>query len=384
MDSGHSGVDPGHPSGYRGNASFEGHLTLYDSRNLLFDRVTLRENFQNLQAENSTFTFVNSSLSDTPLNFAQRFSGDVVLGQVSTGQFFNVDFNRTAVTVNDDVSRLWVGNFVRGQARTETGDPLGNVTVAAKVGPTDYDTDTTDPAGRTRWLRGVHGYHAKVPSQSLTAYTAVGAGIEARSSDVFLDNPRGLPLDVPRTEVFTRLDRTPPTAVAVFPPDRSLAVPVGSAVTLLFSEPMDPASVAAALPVDGGTVTNLTWRDVNRSLSFEIVGMEAGTTYIVSLSNEARDVAGNRVTPVTFSFTTAARARGFELLPVALVAVTLLAVGLLIAAFSWSRRRDAAREQEGDPRRGGEEDGGEDADRDRGRRPDPVARDEVDGDEKDD
>jgi len=107
-------MDSGRTGGFVGNVSFQGGLTLYDSRNLTFEDLSLEYNLQNLWAENSTFTLVNSTLRDATVNIALREGGDVLLKQFSVGYFVNTIFNlicllpSLAIGVRDTVAELIV------------------------------------------------------------------------------------------------------------------------------------------------------------------------------------------------------------------------------------------------------------------------------------
>ena len=349
-------MDSGRTGGFVGNVSFQGGLTLYDSRNLTFEDLSLEYNLQNLWAENSTFTLVNSTLRDATVNIALREGGDVLLKQFSVGYFVNTIFNRTSVAVSDDLSRLWVESFVRGHARTELGAPMPGIEIVLTPGAESLGT--TDASGFSPWLRGPQGFYAKRPGQSATDFTAVDVQIRARGAD-FQNSPRRTWMDAPRTELFVRFDITRPLVAEALPPDGAREVGLGTPVTIVFSEPMNTSSVEGALSVEGHRVTHLVWRDGNRSLTFTIDDMRAGETFVVQVSSEARDAAGNRLDPLVFSFTATRATRDFEPLPVLLVAGTLLAVGMMLVAL-WRRSRSgqpAGEEQRGETDEGDDDPG---------------------------
>lgn len=106
----------------------------------------------------------------------------------------------------------------------------------------------------------------------------------------------------------TTTDTTPPSVSAVDPNCAATAVAVNSAVIISFSETMDPATLAAAIRVRDpagvavpGTIESsgqMAWFTPERDL-------ERSTTYTVSVSAAAEDLAGNALSPVfSCSFTT--------------------------------------------------------------------------------
>ena len=369
--------DAGRSAGHVGDATWEGHLTVYDSTNLTFENVSVGNNVlnANVVSENSTFALVNSTL-------LWNSSRDLLVGGFSDVHLANVVFRASAVEATDEYSRVWVENFVRAQVLTDLGEPMAGATASVLLGTAAYDTARAGADGHTRWLRGTQGFFAKVAGQALTSYTRFSPVLEvALPQTEFHDNPRPLALDQPRTEVFVRKDVTPPTVASLLPGDGALDVARDVEVQIVFSEPMDTASVAAALAVPGA-ITNLSWGDGNRTLRFTLTGLSPGQTYVLQVSSEARDTAGNRLLPVTATFTTARLARTFEVLPVALVAMGLLAVGLGLLAVG--RRRsgpgDAAGEEKGGDGGEGKDGGREGGEAEGEGRPREVPREEVQGD----
>ncbi len=107
-------------------------------------------------------------------------------------------------------------------------------------------------------------------------------------------------------------DLDPPTVLDVEPPDGAADVPVDAPVRVRFSEPMDAASVEAALAyrVDGLLQdlagATLAWDAAGTELTF-LPGEPFGydVTPVFTLSTDATDAAGNALSsPYTWSFTT--------------------------------------------------------------------------------
>jgi hypothetical protein len=103
---------------------------------------------------------------------------------------------------------------------------------------------------------------------------------------------------------------TPPTVLGIVPAAAARNVPLGSPVTVTFSEPLDPGSVGAgALLLTKGGVT------VGGTLSLSTAGtvvtfrpdalLESAGTYQVTVAGAVRDLAGNPMgAPVVSQFTT--------------------------------------------------------------------------------
>jgi WD40 repeat protein len=109
-------------------------------------------------------------------------------------------------------------------------------------------------------------------------------------------------------------DTTPPTVIAFSPPNGAVDVQTMTRVTATFSEPMDPATLAAS----GFQLRDGTDAPVGASASYDAdsrtatlapsTALEPDTTYTATLSAvEARDVSGNAMAnDFVWAFTTAA------------------------------------------------------------------------------
>jgi len=108
-------------------------------------------------------------------------------------------------------------------------------------------------------------------------------------------------------------DTTPPTVISVTPPNGSVGIPVGVAISVTFSEQMDPTTIngstvtlrnSATLALIATTVsynaaTNTVTLTPTSSLSF-------GTGYTITVGAGAKDLAGNALAGgFTSTFTTA-------------------------------------------------------------------------------
>jgi len=353
--------DSGHSDGFRGNVSYLGHVTLYDSTNVTFEGVSLLDSFQSVWAENSTFRFANSTIRDSTVNVSFR-DADIFLRDSSLGVFADVQFNRSSVRIDDARSLLRVDNFVRAEVLSDLGVPLAGAEVTLDLEGIVQATARTDASGRTGWLEGSQGSYfrpvAAPDTVFITANAVLRAGLPSDPAAAFKDSPRAIALEAPATEVFVLRDTSAPT-LTILPADGATDVALGSPVKLQFSEPMDTASVEAAVSVSGSAPTNFVWSEGNRTLTFDIETMEAGRTYLVRVSSGATDLAGNRVPSTTVTITVGRSGQGFDWTPVAIVAAVVLGFGILLVALGRrSTARDASREQERDDRQGPDRKGG--------------------------
>ncbi len=103
-------------------------------------------------------------------------------------------------------------------------------------------------------------------------------------------------------------DITAPTVMLLNPADLAANVAVSSAVNVTFSEAMDPLTINTASLTVAGVAGTVTFNAANRIATFTPSSMLASsTTYTATLTNAARDLAGNALTAnKVWSFTTTA------------------------------------------------------------------------------
>jgi hypothetical protein len=102
-------------------------------------------------------------------------------------------------------------------------------------------------------------------------------------------------------------DTTPPTVTATTPAAGATGVATTTAVTATFSEPLQTGTAALSLRDAGGTAVAgaLTYDAATRTARFTpSAALAAGTGYTATASG-AKDTAGNTMTPMSWSFTTA-------------------------------------------------------------------------------
>lgn len=131
-----------------------------------------------------------------------------------------------------------------------------------------------------------------------TAYSVVVTG----------SDPSGNPLGGTTTFGFTTVG-IPPTVQSTTPTDGATGIPNTAAIELVFSEPMDTASVQAAFSASPSiTCTSWNWLGGNTLAScVHSAPLSDSTHYTVTLGTGARDAAGTNLSAAkVFGFTTAA------------------------------------------------------------------------------
>jgi hypothetical protein len=103
-------------------------------------------------------------------------------------------------------------------------------------------------------------------------------------------------------------DTTPPVVTAQTPAPNATNVPVNTAVSASFNESIQSSSLVFTLKnaSNVSVAGTATYNDANWTATFTpSAALAAGATYTASVS--ARDLAGNLMSPVTWSFTTSAQ-----------------------------------------------------------------------------
>jgi hypothetical protein len=137
------------------------------------------------------------------------------------------------------------------------------------------------------------------PLENETRYT-ITIGMGARSINY-------AHLVAPYTFSFTTRKASgivPPTVVSTSPPDDATDVDPLSKITITFSEPMDTNATEKAVSMTPGSMVKMEW-DADRTTLTVTASLEVRTTYIVTVSTGAKDLAGAAMAEsYTFSFTT--------------------------------------------------------------------------------
>lgn len=115
------------------------------------------------------------------------------------------------------------------------------------------------------------------------------------------------------SSVTTILDNIPPMVKSVTPADGSKGIPIDSIISVIFNEAMDPSSITTGIftLTDGkDKISGMVTYSGTTAIFTPSSELVAGIRYTVSISIEARDLAGNKLgTSFSWGFTTG------ELLP---------------------------------------------------------------------
>jgi hypothetical protein len=199
------------------------------------------------------------------------------------------------------------GSSFTTQAVPETVAPT---TVAAPLGgrynvPQSVTLACTDNPGGTGCAATRFTVNGSTPTAASPLYTGP---IEISADTVlrfFSVDAQGN-AEAPKQETYV-IDTIPPTLSSSDPADGATGVVLTKVLTAALSEEMDAATLTAAtVTADEGLTFDLAWSAAEARLTLTPTErLACGTTYRVSVSAGARDVAGNAlVQPATFSFST--------------------------------------------------------------------------------
>jgi hypothetical protein len=160
------------------------------------------------------------------------------------------------------------------------------------------------------------------------------------------ESTEGLNLESAYTFSFTTgsvEDITTPALVTTNPVSDAIDVDSQTTITITFNEPMDMAVTESAVSISHGSILEKTWNSDGTQLSLE-VSLEHSTTYVVTISDNAQDLAGNKLASGhSFTFTTESKeASGDDGFEFSTMSILLLLVGVIVVVlllFILSRRK---------------------------------------------
>ncbi|MCP3421037.1 DUF4082 domain-containing protein [Nocardioides pinisoli] len=193
----------------------------------------------------------------------------------------------TGVGVATDVTATFSEPVQQSTLGLELRGPDGTLVPGATAYDATSRTATLDPTANLA---------------SSTTYTASVSGVRDTAGNL---------ID-PVTWTFTTAaaDTTKPTVTGRFPAPGTTAVATSVSPTATFSETVQAASVVFDLRGPGSTAVagTTTYDATTRTVTFDpTANLSASTTYTASVSG-ARDLAGNQMDPVSWTFTTSATA----------------------------------------------------------------------------
>jgi len=240
----------------------------------------------NLSWEEDTLVFTPDGLLDYDTLYTVKVAGSALdLAGIPLG----TDVYSTFLTIADTVPPEVLATSPRNGS---TAVPL--VTTIGLTFSDDVDMDTL--TGALSWQPPVladiawdNATAILTPRHPLEEGTVHNMTVGTSLTDV-----RGNPLEEPFVLTFTTAgssDRTPPFLVSATPPTGSNVAP-GGQVRLTWSEPMDRASVEAAILVSPAAVATLSWSGSVMTVTLE--GTERGRVYTINIGTGVMDLAGNR------------------------------------------------------------------------------------------
>ncbi len=230
------------------------------------------------------------------------------------GYVTSIRFYKAATNTGTHVGTLWTSTGTKLATATFTESASGwqqasFATPVAVAKNTTYVASYFAPNGHYAATDGYFG--SAVSSAPLTA-PADAAG---SPNGVYRSGSTGFPnqgyaasnywVDV----VFAPggADTTKPVVTAQTPASGATAVSVGSTATATFSEPVSAAAVRLTSP-NGDVAGATTYDSASQRVTFApSASLAASTTYTVAVSG-ATDAAGNTMSPVSWTFTSAAAA----------------------------------------------------------------------------
>ncbi|WP_229068355.1 DUF4082 domain-containing protein [Actinoplanes sp. DH11] len=214
-----------------------------------------------------------------------------------------------------------------GNLWTNTGSRLATVTFSGESA-TGWQTATFGApvaiAANTTYVASYHtttGFYALTGSGLASAVnrgplTALANGTDG-GNGVYRYGATGFPNSTYQAGNYwvdvvfdtTAADTTAPSVLSRAPSPGATGVPTAAAVTATFSEPVVASTIAITLTGPSGAVTGTTGYDPSSgTAAFTPAAPLATSTAYTATVSGARDSAGNTMTPLTWSFTTAATA----------------------------------------------------------------------------
>ncbi len=265
----------------------------------------------------TTAANVTSSLwgpSAAPAVASANDAGAVELGVKFTssvaGTITGVRFYKGAGNTGTHVGHLWAAD----------GTLLATVTFTGESASGWQQANFSSPVAVTAGATYVVSYYAPAGGYSYTssyfatAYTAGPLTAPAGANGVYrYGTGGGFPtgsfnstnywVDV----VFsTAADTTPPTVTARTPASGATGVPLGSALTAVFSEAVQAGTVGFTLTAPGGAAVSATLSydpNTHTATLTPAAPLAANAVYTATVSG-AKDLAGNAMSTVSWSFTT--------------------------------------------------------------------------------
>lgn len=116
-----------------------------------------------------------------------------------------------------------------------------------------------------------------------------------------------------QTEAEPAVDTTPPEVIWTYPDDGDIDIPMVDGtimIVVVFSEPMDEASVETATDISAGTIHDFYWNADSSAVTIELRDAAYDTDYTLTIGSGAEDLAGNSLSQEVVDFTTVVEPEG--------------------------------------------------------------------------
>jgi len=259
-----------------------------------------------------SFAFTIDTLLDRALG-TEGYYGAFVANQHTDGFATNALYNAT-VTVSSAQARGVP--VISAEQLLEWTDARN----ASYVSGMMYDAGSRTLTFTMNADAGANGLTAMVPAlfqgEELTAISKDGSPVSHTIVSVKgVQYAQFVATDGVYTASFDE-DETAPTLTGATPTDNATDVPVNSAVTATFSEPMNFASLQSGFtlagPGNASVVATLTWDSANnRATLTPDSALTPNTNYVATVAGTVTDLADNALSnPLSWQFTTAEASTG--------------------------------------------------------------------------
>jgi methionine-rich copper-binding protein CopC len=196
----------------------------------------------------------------------------------------------------------------RTPASGATGVPVGTTVTATFSEAIQTGTAVVTLTGPSGTVAGSTTYDAATRTVTFTPTAAMAATTSYTASVSGAKDSAGNTMTAVSWSFTTgAVDTTPPAVTARTPAAGATGVPVTTTVTATFSEDIQPGTAAVTLTGPSGAVTGTTTYDApTRTVTFTPGASLASSASYTAAVSGARDVSGNVMTAVNWTFTTAA------------------------------------------------------------------------------
>ena len=181
-------------------------------------------------------------------------------------------------------------------------------------------------------------------TQNLTSSTSYTIKISTAAKSV-----DGINLTTQHEFTFTTQmvpEIVPPKVVTTSPTNNATNIDEKSQIIITFSKAMDKDATNRAVSISPGSIISQTWNNASTVLVVSAT-LADGTKYTVTITTDARDSAGNKLTATyTFSFTTIGSPANDTSMTLYMIALIVLDVVLLTIVIILSKRKRKTRSSE--------------------------------------